>query len=170
MKAGQEEIRNLKPQKIQEWKTLNSTSETCINIIRISTIPKKRAERQVKNESCSVVSDSLWLHGLYRILQARILEWVAFPFSKGSPQPRDWTQVSRIAGGFFTSWATGKPKNTKVGSLSLLQQIFQTQILYQLSYQGNPKKNGTKAIFQRLMAKNFSKLMKDVNVLYILKS
>ena len=37
------------------------------------------------------------------ILQARILEWVAFPFSRGSFQPRDWTQVSRIAGGFFTS-------------------------------------------------------------------
>ena len=39
-------------------------------------------------------------------LQARILEWVAFPFSRGSSQPRDWTQVSRIADGFFTSWAT----------------------------------------------------------------
>ena len=37
------------------------------------------------------------------ILQARILEWVAFPFSKGSSQPRDQTQVSRIVGRFFTS-------------------------------------------------------------------
>ena len=43
------------------------------------------------------------VHG---ILQARILEWVDFPFSRGSSQPRDRTQVSRIAGGFFTSWAT----------------------------------------------------------------
>ena len=43
---------------------------------------------------------------VYGILQARILEWVAFPFSRGSSQPRDQTQVSRIAGGFFTSWAT----------------------------------------------------------------
>ena len=43
------------------------------------------------------------VHG---ILQARILEWVAFPFSRGSSQPRDRTQVSRFAGGFFTSWAT----------------------------------------------------------------
>ena len=34
-------------------------------------------------------------------LQAGILEWVAIPFSKGSSQPRDLTQVSRIAGGFF---------------------------------------------------------------------
>ena len=44
-----------------------------------------------------------------------------------SSQPRDQTQVSRIVGGFLTSWATGKPKNTGVGSLSLLQQIFLTQ-------------------------------------------
>ena len=39
-------------------------------------------------------------------LQARILEWVAVPFSRESFQPRDWTQVSHIAGRFFTSWAT----------------------------------------------------------------
>ena len=35
------------------------------------------------------------------VLQARILEWVAFPFSRGSPQPRDRTQVSCIAGRFW---------------------------------------------------------------------
>ena len=40
------------------------------------------------------------------ILQARTLEWVAMPTSRGSSQPRDWTQVSCIAGRFFTSWAT----------------------------------------------------------------
>ena len=45
------------------------------------------------------------VHG---ILQARILEWVAVPFSRGSSQPRDWTQVSHIAGGLFTIWATSK--------------------------------------------------------------
>ena len=37
------------------------------------------------------------------ILQARILDWVAFPFSRGSSQPEDQTQVSHIAGRFFTS-------------------------------------------------------------------
>ena len=42
---------------------------------------------------------------VHRILQARMLEWVAFPFSRGSSQPRDWTQVSHITGRFFTSWA-----------------------------------------------------------------
>ena len=45
------------------------------------------------------------VHG---ILQARILEWVAYPFFRGSSQPRDQTQISCIAGRFFTIWATRK--------------------------------------------------------------
>ena len=52
------------------------------------------------------------------LLQARILEWVAFPFSRGCSQPRDRTQVSLIVGGFFTSWATFFPtrcyKNSEI--------------------------------------------------------
>ena len=59
-----------------------------------------------ESESCSVVSNS---HG---ILQARTLEWAALPFSRGSSQPRDWTQVSHIAGRFFTSWATREAQTT----------------------------------------------------------
>ena len=43
------------------------------------------------------------VHG---ISQARVLEWVAIPFARGSSQPRNWTQVSCIAGRFFTIWAT----------------------------------------------------------------
>ena len=59
--------------------------------------------------SCSVVSSSLRPHGssVYGILQARILEWVDIPFSRGSSQQRDQTQVSCIAGGFFAIWAQG---------------------------------------------------------------
>ena len=45
------------------------------------------------------------VHG---ILQARILEWVAISFSRGSSQPRDWTWVSYISGRFFTVWAIGE--------------------------------------------------------------
>ena len=48
------------------------------------------------------------LHG---ILQARILEWVAFPYSRGSSQPRDQTQVLHIAGRIFTSQATKEAPN-----------------------------------------------------------
>ena len=40
------------------------------------------------------------------ILQARKLEWVAMPSSREAFQPRDWTQVSHIAGGLFTVWVT----------------------------------------------------------------
>ena len=56
-------------------------------------------------QSCPTLCDPMdyTVHG---ILPARILEWVAVPFSRGSSQPRDWIQVSHIAGGFFTSWAT----------------------------------------------------------------
>ena len=43
------------------------------------------------------------------ILQARILEWVAFPFCRGSSQPRDQTQVSCIAGGSLPAEPQGKP-------------------------------------------------------------
>ena len=60
------------------------------------------------SESHSVMSDSLRPHDytVHGILQAKILEWVAFSFSKGSSQPRDKTQVSHIAGRLFTTWAT----------------------------------------------------------------
>ena len=60
-------------------------------------------------ESHSVMSNSLWSHGLFivhGILQAWILEWIAVPFSRGSSQPRDQAQVSCIADRFFSSWAT----------------------------------------------------------------
>ena len=76
-------------------------------------------------------------------------------------QPMDQTQVSCIAGIFFTSWATGKPKKTGVGSLSLLQGIFPTQesnwgllhcrrILYQMSYQGSPLRFGQRVLILKL--------------------
>ena len=53
-------------------------------------------------QSCPVLCDPMdyTVHG---ILQATVLEWVTFPFSRGSSSPRDQTQVSYIAGGFFTS-------------------------------------------------------------------
>ena len=56
-------------------------------------------------QSYQTLCDSVG-YTVHGILQARILEWVAFPFSRGSSQLRDHIQVSRIAGGFFASWAT----------------------------------------------------------------
>ena len=53
-------------------------------------------------QSCPTFCDAMdyTVHG---ILQARTLEWVAIPVSRGSSQPRDRTKVSQVAGGFFTS-------------------------------------------------------------------
>ena len=73
---------------------------------------KKWSEVKWKSLSCVWLCDptDYTVHG---ILQARILEWVAFPFSRGFSQPRDRTQVSCIAGGFFTSWATREVQTVK---------------------------------------------------------
>ena len=116
---------------------------------------------------CSPPGSSI--HG---ILQTRILEWVAIPFSRESFQPRDQSWASCIAVRFFSIWATSEicsvmsdslwphglhspwnspGQNIGVGSLSLLQGIFPTQgsnpslllcrqILYHLSHQRSPFK------------------------------
>ena len=57
----------------------------------------------------------------------RILEWVAFPFSRGSSQPRDPAQVSCTAGSSLPAEPQGKLKNNGVVSLFLHQRIFPTQ-------------------------------------------
>ena len=90
------------------------------------------------------------VHG---ILQARILEWVAFPFSRDplvDPNPGIEPRSPALQADSLSTEPQGKPKNTGVGSLSLLQGIFLTQgsnqgllhcrwILYQLSHQGSPR-------------------------------
>ena len=99
-------------------------------------------------QSCPTLCNPMH-YTVHGILQARILGWVAFPFSRGSPgiEPRFPTlQADSLA-----AEPQGKPKNTGVDSLSLLQGIFPTQesnqgllhcrrILYQLSYQGTSKR------------------------------
>ena len=86
------------------------------------------------------------VHG---ILQARILAWVAFPFSRGSSHPRIEPRSPTLQADSLPAEPPGKPKSTGVGSLSLLQGIFPTQlsnqgallcrrILYQLSHRGRP--------------------------------
>ena len=99
---------------------------------------------------CSSPGSSV--HG---ILQARILEWFAMPSSRGSFQLRSPTLQADSS----PSEPPGKPKNTGVGSLSLLQGILPTQglnpgllhcrqILYKLSYQGSPRKPLPHAIYK----------------------
>ena len=85
------------------------------------------------------------IHG---ILQARILVWVTYPFSSRSSDPGIELRSPALQTDSLPAESHGKPKNTGVGSLSLLQQIFLTQelnqgllhyrqILYQLSYRGS---------------------------------
>ena len=57
-------------------------------------------------QSCDPKDCSLPCSTVHGILQGRILEWIAFPFSRWSSQPRDWTWVSCIGGRFFTIWTT----------------------------------------------------------------
>ena len=68
-------------------------------------------------QSCPTLCDpmdySLPGSSVHWIFQARVLEWVAISFSRGSSRPRDWTQVSHIVGRRFTIWATRE--NIEIG-------------------------------------------------------
>ena len=90
------------------------------------------------------------VHG---ILQARLMEWVSVPFSRGPSQPRIKPRYPTLQVDPLPTEAQGKSKNTGVDSLSLPQGIFPTQesnqgllhcrqILYQLSHQGSPQPSG----------------------------
>ena len=68
------------------------------------------------SQSCLTLCDPMD-YTVNGILQARILEWVAIPFFRGSSQPRDWTQVSCIAGGSITSWAIREAMDMNLGKL-----------------------------------------------------
>ena len=72
-----------------------------------SVNPLREEIRRLESKSCSVVSlcDPMD-YTLQVIYQARILKWVAVPFSRVSSQPWDWAQIDPIAGRFFTSWTT----------------------------------------------------------------
>ena len=123
------------------------------NSVKITT---KNHALGSESESHSVVSESLWSldYTVYRIRWARILEGVAFPFSRVSSQPRDQTQVSHSQADCLPAEPQEKPKISEGDSLSIVQLIFPTQksnlgllrcrwVLYQLSYQGNPGKLNT---------------------------
>ena len=76
--------------------------------------------------SCSVVSDSLWPHGLQstRLLcpwdfPGNILEWIAISFSRGSSQPRDWTRVSHTVDRHLTIWAAREVMVKRIWTLAL---------------------------------------------------
>ena len=84
-------------------------------------ISKKWSEVKVTQSCptlCNLMDCSLPDSSVHGILQARILEWLAVPFSRGSSQSRDQTQVSCTAGGFFTIWATREAHSNKENVMS----------------------------------------------------
>ena len=99
-------------------------------------------------QSCKTLCD-LMAYTVHGILQARILEWVAFPFPRDLPNPGIKPRSPTWQMDSLSAEPQGKPKNTGVGNLSLLEWIFLTQksnqgllhcrqILHQLSHQGRP--------------------------------
>ena len=108
-------------------------------------------------QSCPTLCDPKD-YTVHEILQVRILEWVAFPFSRGLNFPNSGMEprAPTLQADSLPVEPQRNPKNTGVGSLSLFQGIFLTQelnwglihcrlILYQLSYQGSPTELLTQA-------------------------
>ena len=93
------------------WILYAGTPQSSIlnNLFSISTFSVCVCVCARVSQSCPTLCDPMDCSpphsSIQGILQARILEWVAIPFSKGSSQPRDRTWVSCIAGRFFTVWA-----------------------------------------------------------------
>ena len=83
-------------QELQSWglSSLNESHRVCVLVTRSCLT------------FCDLMDCSPPDSSVRGILQARILEWVAISFSRGSSQPRDWTRVSHVASRFFTIWAT----------------------------------------------------------------
>ena len=129
---------------IPQWKIPHAATKT-----RHSRIKKKKKADpgegsthcisvilcEVKWESLSRVRlfETSWTIRSMEFLWARILEWVAFPFSRGSSQQRDWTQVSRTADRFFTSWATREVLLCVCGMKSILSLHFFSLTLGKIS-------------------------------------
>ena len=88
----------------------HSTSNYCTLFLALEGSEKWKETESEVAQSCLTLCDPVdcspprsSVHG---ILQARILEWVAISFSRGSSRPRGWTQISRIVGRRFNLWAT----------------------------------------------------------------
>ena len=98
-----------------------------------TSLPTPSLRGSVVTQSCPTLCDPMDYSPpgstVHEIFQARILEWVAISFSRGSSQPRDWTQVSCTAGRFFTDGATRKALSLRQ---ILVPSVFQTARIWVL--------------------------------------
>ena len=113
-------------------------------------------------QSCPTLCDpmdySLPGSSAHGILQARVLEWVAISFSRGSSLPRDWTWVSRIVGRRFNLWATREAQDEKdeccknsflfpeKGKMQLVVEKDESRRFLSISYSKGPKLQGHKLV------------------------
>ena len=86
------------------------------------------------SHSCDPVDCSLPGSSVHGILQARILEWVAISFSRGSSRPGDQTQVSCIAGGFFSSWAIREALTFSINNSIKFKNVYVHIVLKQCCF------------------------------------
>ena len=103
---------------------LASLTETYVHyiLLYLPNISKGRCVCVLVAQSCLTLWNLMDCNppgsSVHRIFQARILEWIAIPFSRGSSRLRDQTWVPHIVGKFFTIWATRKPKEDIVEHFS----------------------------------------------------
>ena len=91
---------------IDKWVGSFLFFESTVHLRLCKMVYNESVSRSVCPTLCDPVDCRPPGSSVHGFLQARILEWVDIPFSRGSSQPRDWTQVSCIAGGFLTIRAT----------------------------------------------------------------
>ena len=100
---------------------------------------------------CDSLNSSLPGSSVHEILQARILEWVAIPFARGSSRPRDQTRVSSVccvAGGVFTQWAIRKAL--------YLETVDLPEKLPTLTLSSSPLQNNEGCSFHNFLASKYS--------------
>ena len=94
--------------------------------------------RSVVSNSCNHIDCNRPHSSVHGAFQARILEWVAIFFSKGSSQPRDRTHFSYIAGRFFTDWATKEFLSLCLGWLQISPSLRNKERIQPLLYLSLP--------------------------------
>ena len=108
-------------------------AQTTAQLHSSNTLVKKEEKESEVAQSCPTLCDpvdcSLPGSSVHGILQARILEWVAISFSRGSSQPRDQSQVSRIAGRCFTLWLLSFKPTFRLSSFTFIKSLFSSSLL-----------------------------------------
>ena len=132
---------NYEPCIICTWILAASKETLCLLSLNspYAQIPEvgRESEREITQSCLTLCRPHAPGSSVHGILQARVLEWVAISFSRGSSQPGDWTQVSCIAGGFVTVWAT---REAQLPNTSLIKKKYslkeRKESFYNLSWEG----------------------------------